>query len=199
VLIPMREGNQLAVGMIGYEGVIGASLLHGASEWRHDVIARGADATALCIDSRRLLEACRQSPALLSLLLRFTGCFVLQVSRATVTNLVEPLERRMARWILLYHDRLEGDGIAMTHQEIGIMLGVRRASATGVLHILEGLRAIRSEHGRVVVRDRAKLEQIAGETYGDAEADYRRLIAPFGKSAQATCPAAAVRECRGAL
>jgi hypothetical protein len=69
------------------------------------------------------------------------------------------------------------------------MLGVRRASATDVLHVLEGLRAIRSDRGRVVVRDRRLLEELAGETYGDAEADYRRMIGPFGKSACSAKPA----------
>lgn len=183
LLIPMRDGHPLAVGMIGYEGMVGAAIFHGGDQWRHDVVARAADASALRIDRDRLLDACRQSPRLHDLMLRFAGYFVLQVSRAAVTNLVEPLERRMARWILLYHDRLDGDEIAMTHQEIGIMLGVRRASATDVLHVLEGVRAIRSERGRLFVRDRNLLEQIAGETYGDAEAEYRRLIGPFGKQA----------------
>ncbi|HZG47023.1 MAG TPA: Crp/Fnr family transcriptional regulator [Allosphingosinicella sp.] len=189
LLIPMREGHRLAVGMIGYEGLVGTSLFHGAREWRHDVVVRAADTSGLCIAPDRLLDACRQSPSLQDLLLRFAGYFTLQVSRATVTNLIEPLERRMARWILLYHDRLEGDEIPMTHDEIGIMLGVRRASATDVLHVLEGLRAIRSDRGRVVVRDRRLLEELAGETYGDAEADYRRMIGPFGKSACSAKPA----------
>ena len=191
LLIPMREGHRLAVGMIGYEGMVGASLVHGAREWRHDVLVRAADTTGLQIGAARLLDACRQSPAIHDLLLRFSGYFTLQVSRATVTNLVEPLERRMARWILLYHDRLEGDEILMTHEEISIMLGVRRASATDVLHVLEGSQAIRSARGRILIRDRALLEQIAGETYGDAEADYRRMIGPFGKIAsprQANAP-----------
>lgn len=181
LLITMRDGNPLAVGMIGYEGVVGSALLHGGDTWRHDVVARAADASALRIDADRLLEACRSSATLHRMMLHYAGYFMLQVSRATVTNLVEPLERRMARWILLYHDRLDGDEIAMTHQEIGIMLGVRRASATDILHVLEGQHAIRSSRGRVIVRDRALLERIAGETYGDAEAEYRRLIGPFGK------------------
>lgn len=183
LLMPMQDGRSLSVGMIGYEGLVGASILHGAREWRHDVIARAGESTGLRIDADRLLDACRQSATLNEFLLRFVGYFVLQLSRATVTNLVEPLERRMARWILLYHDRLEGDEIVMTHEEIAAMLGVRRASATDVLHILEGSRAVRSARGRLIVRDRGLLEQIAGETYGDAEADYRRMIGPFGKSA----------------
>lgn len=184
LLIVMSSGTRLPVGVIGYEGLVGASLLHGATEWRHEVVVRASESSALVMDAARLLQACRQSPTLHNLLLRFTGYFVQQIGRNSVTNLVEPLEKRMARWILLYHDRLEGNAIPITHQEIGNMLGVRRASATEVLHVLEGQRAIHSFRGLVQVRDRARLEEIAGEAYGDAEEDYRRLIGPFGKSAR---------------
>jgi hypothetical protein len=99
----------------------------------------------------------------------------------------------MARWILLYHDRLEGDEFPMTHEEIGIMLGVRRASATDILHILEGERAIHNARGRLVIRDRARLEEIAGDTYGEVEATYRALIGRFGKGNAATIGPVAAR------
>jgi CRP-like cAMP-binding protein len=183
LLSVMRDGTRLAVGLIGLEGFVGASLLHGARDWRHEVLVRATDTTAVVMDADRLLDACGQSRSLQDLLLRFAGYFQQQVGRTSVCNLSEPLERRMARWILLYHDRLEGDEIAMTHQEISIMLGVRRASATDVLHILEGEHAIRGTRGCILVRDRRRLEELAGENYGEAEEDYRRLIAPFGKSA----------------
>lgn len=182
LLTVMRDGTRLAVGLIGHEGLIGASLLHGAREWQHEVLVRAADSTALEMPADRLLDLCRDCPELRELLLRFAGYFVQQVGRTCVANLVEPLERRMARWILLYHDRLDGDEVLMTHQEIGIMLGVRRSSATDVLHVLEGTHAIRSRRGCIEIRDRAALEEIAGEVYGDAEADYREMIGPFGKS-----------------
>jgi hypothetical protein len=64
----------------------------------------------------------------------------------------------------------------MTHEELGNMLGVRRASITSALHVLEGENAIRGYRGRISVRDRAALEAFAGDTYGFAEAEYRRLI-----------------------
>ena len=182
LLTVMRDGTRLAVGLIGREGLIGASLLHGAREWRHEVLVRAADSTALEITADRLLDSCRDCPALHDLLLRFAGYFIQQVGRTSVANLVAPLERRMARWILLYHDRIDGDEVLMTHQEIGIMLGVRRSSATDILHILEGTRAIRNRRGCIEIRDRTALEEIAGEVYGDAEADYREMIGPFGKS-----------------
>jgi hypothetical protein len=82
----------------------------------------------------------------------------------------------MARWILLYHDRVQGDEITLTHEEFRLMLGVRRSSVTDALHRLEAERAVRGLRGRVVVRDREKLLELAGGTYGKPEATYRRLI-----------------------
>jgi CRP-like cAMP-binding protein len=51
------------------------------------------------------------------------------------------------------HDRIESDEIQVTHAEIGVMLGVRRASVTDALHILEGEGLIRARRGDVVQRD----------------------------------------------
>ena len=99
-----------------------------------------------------------------------------QMGRTIVSNLIHPVGRRTARWILLYHDRLDGDEIAITHEELGVMLGVRRSSVTDALHLLEGEGLIRSLRGRVVVRDRVLLEQWATDAYGYAEAEYQRLV-----------------------
>ena len=77
------------------------------------------------------------------------------------------------------HDRVEGDEIVVTHTEIAVMLGIRRASVTDTLHILEGERLIHSRRGQVTVLDRNGLRRRAGATYGFAEEEYSRLIAPF--------------------
>jgi CRP-like cAMP-binding protein len=192
-LIVKKDGTRMAVGLVGHEGLIGFPLLLGEAVWHYEVAVRAANSTALRIRADRLLDACRQSPNLHALLLRFASTFVLQVGRTSVVNLVEPLERRMARWILLYHDRLHSDEIVMTHEEISIMLGVRRASATDILHILEGEHAVRSVRGRIIIRDRLRLEEIAGECYGDAEQGYRKLIGPFGKTPERVQPSRPVQ------
>ena len=182
-------GQPKALGIIGSEGFVGWPALLGVGEWPHMVVVRADSASALAIQQDRLEEACRQSQRLRSLLLRFVATFMTQMSGTLVANAVRCMEHRLARWILLYHDRLGNDEIAMTHEEIGIMLGVRRASATDALHLLEGSHAIRSTRGRVVIRDRAELERIAGDAYGPAERQYRQLIGPFGKSCTAALPA----------
>lgn len=79
------------------------------------------------------------------------------------------------------HDREDGDKIAITHEFMAMMISADRSSVTVALHVLEGLGMIRSKRGRVLITDRLKLEALAGENYGRPEAEYRRLISPFGK------------------
>lgn len=79
------------------------------------------------------------------------------------------------------HDRIDGDEIALTHEFMGMMISAERSGVTITLHILEGAGMIRSERGRVIVRDRDKLEELAGDGYGMPEAEYRHLIGPIGR------------------
>jgi hypothetical protein len=76
----------------------------------------------------------------------------------------------------MYHDRIDGDDLPVTHGLLGMMLNVRRAGVTNGIHILEGEHAIRADRGHVHVRDRAKLVAMAGGSYGIPEAEYERLI-----------------------
>jgi CRP-like cAMP-binding protein len=171
----LGNGQRLVIGVIGREGVVGWPALMGNDRWPYDVEVR-ATCDAQRVPIAALLAATAVSARLNMLLLRFAGIFAAQMGRTIVSNLIHSVERRTARWILLYHDRVERNEITMTHEELGNMLGVRRASITSALHILEGENAIRGYRGRIIVRDRAALEAFAGDTYGFAEAEYRRLI-----------------------
>ncbi|MFN7026232.1 MAG: helix-turn-helix domain-containing protein [Pseudorhizobium sp.] len=73
------------------------------------------------------------------------------------------------------NDRL-GDEMPLTHEFLSLMLGVRRPSVTEALHLLEEKQAIRANRGLIIIRNRQKLEGIAGNCYGVPEAEYRRLI-----------------------
>ncbi len=177
----LNDGRRITVGLVGREGCIGWPLLMGYDRWPYDVCIVAERASALRIDASRFLAAAERSAALRTLMLRFAGTFVAQMGRTIVSNAIQTTERRTARWILLYHDRVRSEEIMVTHEELGFMLGVRRSSVTDALHFLEGDGAIRSLRGRVVVRDRLRLEELAADTYGFAEAEYRRLIGPFGR------------------
>lgn len=179
----LGDGSRVGIGIIGFEGMLGWPALLDTERAPHQATVQGLGSSALRIAVPELLELCRESATLQSQLLRFVQYFTIQLGRTIVSNLCDPVERRLARWLLMNHDRADGDELRITHDELGAMLGVRRATVTDTLHVLEGCGAIHGFRGRIIVRDRARLEGIAGETYGYAEAHYRRLIGPFGKSA----------------
>jgi CRP-like cAMP-binding protein len=126
--------------------------------------------------------------AINALLLRYVHCFISQMGRTIMSNVSDALEKRLARWLLMNHDRVEGDRIDLTHKQLGVMLGVRRATVTDTLHLLEGEGLIRSTRGLITVRNRAQLLACAGESYGAAEKEYARFIAPFSKCSRPTTP-----------
>ena len=112
-----------------------------------------------------LVQAVRHSTALHELLLHYARIFMIQVAQTALSNGNDAIVERLARWLLMCNDRIDGD-IPMTHNFLSIMLGVRRASVSGNLRTLESDKIIRSKHGRIEVRDRAALERLAGVSYG---------------------------------
>ena len=174
----LDDGRRFTVGLVGREGCIGWPLLMGYDHWPYDVQVVAERTTALRVASSTFRTLTEQSAGLRAMVLRFAGTFIAQMGRTIVSNAIHSTERRTARWILLYQDRVRSEEITITHEELGFMLGVRRSSVTDALHSLEGDGAIRSLRGRVIVRDRRRLEELAAETYGFAESEYRRLIGP---------------------
>ncbi|WP_107045392.1 Crp/Fnr family transcriptional regulator [Sphingomonas sp. STIS6.2] len=176
VLDALEGDHRFAVGLIGAEGFVGWSALLGDDRSPYDIVMRAEQGLALQLPLDRFHAAAAQSDTLRLALLRFVQVFMTQMGRTIVSSLAHSIERRMARWILLYHDRIRDDAICMTHEEFRLMLGVRRSSVTEALHRLEEEQAIRSVRGRVLVRDRDVLMRMAGDTYGHAESEYRRLL-----------------------
>ena len=137
--------------------------------------------TALSIPADRLVQACEASSSLRREFTRYVQTLCVQAALTAASNAHYALPERLARWILMCHDRSEGDRMEITHEFLSMMLAVRRSGVTVTLHTLEGTGAIRRERGVVTVTNRERLEEIAGDAYGQAEAEYRRLIDPSGR------------------
>ena len=106
------------------------------------------------------------SAALHQHLLRFVQAFMVQMGQTALANGSSNLEQRLARWLLMCHDRVDGDGLATTHEFLSLMLGVRRAGVTVALQALEERGLISTKRGQVTVLNRAGLEGVAGDSYG---------------------------------
>lgn len=176
------ETGRTEVGIFGRDGFSGTCLLLGAETSPHETFIQIGDATALRIEAGHLLGCVAQSATLQTLLLRYVQTLLVQAAQGAVANAHHRIEARLARWLLMCHDRSDGDEIALTHEFMAMMIAAQRSGVTVTLHILEGSGMIASKRGRVIIKDRDKLEELAGDGYGEPEAEYRRLIGPFGRN-----------------
>jgi CRP-like cAMP-binding protein len=177
----MKHTGRIEAGIFGREGVSATFLLLGSDTSPHESFVQVNGSTALRIDADRYLAAVRQSESLRTVLLRYVQTVLVQSAQSMATNATQRVEARLARWLLMCHDRVDSDEIALTHEFMGMMISAERSGVTITLHILEGAGMIYSKRGRVIIRDRDKLEELAGDSYGVPEAEYRRLIASFGR------------------
>lgn len=188
VLVQARHGPHdtmpLVSAMVGGEGLAGWPALLGAAQWPHEVFAVIAGEVVV-VAADDLIAATETDADLRTLLLRYLHNFTMQLTQNTIANLGHSVERRLARWLTMFHDRVAGDELRLTHEMLAMLLNVRRASVTDSLHILEGEHLVRCTRGRVIVRDRAGLQARAGYSYGYAEDDYNAAIGPFGKASAA--------------
>lgn len=173
--------GQTEVGIFGLEGVSASFLLLGAPHTPHETVIQVGGGPGLRIATDRYLAAIEQSSTLRTVLLRYIQALMIQTAQSAAANAHLRVEARLARWLLMCHDRVDGNEIALTHDFMAVMVAAERSGVTVTLHILEGEGMIRSLRGRVIIRDRAKLIDLAGDGYGMPEAQYSALIAPFGK------------------
>jgi CRP-like cAMP-binding protein len=123
-----------------------------------------------------LNKAMQESASLQASLLKFVHVFMVQTAHTAIANARTKLDERLARWILMAHDRLDDRSMPLTHEFLSLMLGVRRAGVTEALQDLTAQKLIQSARGSVVVLNRKGIERMAGAAYGTPEAEYRRLI-----------------------
>jgi CRP-like cAMP-binding protein len=170
------SGGRVEVGMIGREGLVGASTVlldAGTTPYQEFVQCPGE---MLVIEATAFCAAVDRSPTLRTLMLRYVHTKLIQARQTAFVNAAYTMDVRLAHWLLMCHDRTEGDEISVTHEFIALMLGVQRPGATIAVQTVEGTGAIKAGRGRITVRDRDKLITLANSSYGATEAEYARLI-----------------------
>jgi CRP-like cAMP-binding protein len=167
MLAYLEDGDAAEVGLIGREGFVGLPVLLGADHDDLEAMVQ-APGTALRMDKAAFRAALEGVSAFRTLLLRYALVHHGQVARTAACNGRHHTDQRLARWLLMAHDRSEGDGFPMTHEFLSMMLGVRRAGVTVAAGLLSKAGFIRYERGRMEVTDRPGLESAACECYGVA-------------------------------
>lgn len=172
------QGQRSEVGIFGREGMTPANAVLDTVSTPYAIFMQ-IPGHGYRLPTPRLHEAVRESDTLRQLLSRFAHAMSVQTSYTGLSNSVHRIDERLARWILMCHDRTSGDQIALTHEFLSVMLAVRRSSVTTALHVLEGKHLVYSERNLITIRDRRALELFAGDAYGVPEREYERLIGPM--------------------
>jgi len=163
------------VGMFGFEGMSNMVLRLGDRTCLTALVQVAG--TAWRIKAEDFTVLLREAPSLNELTLRYKEAIAIQFAYTAFANGTFKIEERLARWLLMSQDRAQRETIPMIHEFIATMLAVRRSGITTATHLLEGTGAIKAVRGAITIRDRAKLVELAGESYGVPEAEYERLMA----------------------
>jgi CRP-like cAMP-binding protein len=161
--------------MVGYEGMTGLSVVLGDNQSANETLVQSAG-TARRISCVALRKVMNRSRNLTAVLLRYGHVFMIQGSQTALANGRGRLDERLARWLLMWHDRIRNNDLTITHDFLALLLGVRRPGVTVALHDLEGNGLIRCNRNHVRVLDRDGLRQAANGFYGIPEAEYDRSI-----------------------
>lgn len=182
LLIGLEDGALLEVGVIGREGAVGLAALSGAKAAPHTAMIQmpgeGASIKADILRGEML-----RSTEVLDRVLRSTQALNAQVSQTAACNAHHTLPERLARWLLMAHDRAESDELPLTQEFLSMMLGVRRAGVSVVANTLQQAGTISYHRGRVVVTDRQGLEAASCECYAMVARQVEALLGDVGIAA----------------
>jgi CRP-like cAMP-binding protein len=164
LVIAMESHPPLEVGMVGCEAVLGAELVlsHSRTPWRA-VVQQGG--TSWRVGAATLREACDAMPELRQLLQHSVTVRLYQQALASACERFHRIGPRLARWLLMSHDRARSDSFHVTQEFIALMLGVRRVGVTVAAGALQQRGLIAYRRGELTVLDRRALEAEACSCY----------------------------------
>jgi CRP-like cAMP-binding protein len=163
------------IGIIGREGVANVSLVVGSEHSVNDVFMQVAG-SGVRIAAGKLVAAARHSSGLQATLLRYVHVLMVQTTATALANGRATITERLARWLLMAQDRVAGDDIALTHEFLATMLGVRRPGVTAALGDAERRGLVSGGRRVITILDREGLELEANGFYGVPEDEWRRMF-----------------------
>ena len=167
------DSSFIEVGMLGREGLAGFSVALGVKRSANDAVVQGAG-SAHRILARDFIEMCQTVGRLQQAALRFVHGLMTQTSLAAACNAYHPTDRRLARWLLMTHDRMRTDEFEITQDFLSHMLGVRREAVNRAVGELRRTGLIDFSRAKMKIKDRKGLESIACYCYARIVDAYRK-------------------------
>ncbi len=175
-LYELDTGASMQTSVTGNEGMVDISYLLGSESTSARTVALKGGG-ALRIKAPLLKKEFECGGALQRLLLRFAQALIVQTEQIAIGNQHHTIEQRLSHFLLMTLDRMSGNELHITHEQVGIFLGVRRESITTAAKKMETTGAIECRRRHVSVTDRRQVETLAGENYVLIRNEYERLRA----------------------
>ncbi len=175
LVITTAEGASAEVGTIGNEGMVGLPICLGDDDAPSSVYVQ-VPGTALRLDARVFRGELAASPTLNLIMLRYAHAFFNQVAQSAACAHLHRVEQRCCRWLLMTRDRMPTGDFLLTHEFLGMMLGVRRTTVTDVMGSLQKAGLIRYRRGHVTILDHEALQQRSCECYDLSKVEFDRLL-----------------------
>ena len=184
LLTPGEEHASLEVGLVGDEGMLGVSLVLGVEVTSMRGLVQGTGA-ALRLDAQVFQEELERCGPLRWHLNRYVYVLMNQFAQSTACTRFHILVARLARWLLMTHDRAHTDQFHVTHEFLSYMLGVRRVGVTNAAGMLQRQQLISYRRGDITVLDRPGLEAAACSCYREDTSIYERMLGPAASASPA--------------
>jgi CRP-like cAMP-binding protein len=175
LVITMEDGGSAEVGTIGSEGMVGLPVCFGDQEAPSEMYVQ-VPGTALSLDVGVFRDQLKRSDTLHSVMMRYAHAFFNQVAQSAACAHLHRVEQRCCRWLLMTRDRMPSAEFLLTHEFLGMMLGVRRTTVTDVMGALQKEELIRYRRGHVTILDHEALRQRACECYEISRLEFDRLL-----------------------
>ncbi|RYF11633.1 MAG: Crp/Fnr family transcriptional regulator [Oxalobacteraceae bacterium] len=171
-----QDAGIVEVGMIGRDGMIGVSVMLNPDPTAVHRALVQVPGIATRMQTAVFNELVDRSPAFRDRCLRYIQVLMVQTAQAAACNARHELPERLARWLLMSHDKLDRDDMPMTQEFLAYMLGVRRTGVSQVANTLQSTGAIRQSRGRITILDRSLLEAEACNCYRFIEDSRRKIM-----------------------
>ena len=175
LVVTTSDGGSAEVGTIGNEGMVGLPICLGDHDAPSAVYVQ-VPGTALQMDARVFRDELERNRPLNLVMLRYAHAFFNQVAQSAACAHLHRVEQRCCRWLLMTRDRMPSGDFLLTHEFLGMMLGVRRTTVTDVMGTLQKAGLIRYRRGHVTILDHQALLQRACECYEISKLEFDRLL-----------------------
>lgn len=173
---PVDSRASLEVGLIGNEGMLGIPLILGIGVSPQRALVRGSGG-ALRMTAASFHRELGASLALQRGLNRYLYALMAQFSQTAACTSFHLLDARLARWLLMTHDRAHSDKFHLTHDFLADMLGVRRVGVTKAAGLLQRQGLISYRRGQITILNRGGLEAVSCGCYGSMKETYDQICA----------------------